>query len=486
MHSLDEPSDSRLDQAIANYATTLKAIEEVAPSPSLEQIIEVLVARDVVEHIKLNSEIVTGKSLADLIQLDRRLKAQAEILAQTAQLADCRRSMQPPDSAWWWFLEPPPPPEPWLSRFDWFWNLLTVGCLVVAGTFATNTAQAFSTSGFDLLGTFSTIAQGAGLVLVAGGALTDQGQKAVERIWSSLKIPTRFHAEATFIVAGLLLFTSYSIHRHLPQIGEFYYQQGQAAEAEDQWLVAKDNYERALKFIPPDATNVQSKLQISLGKIHERLGQLSEAQKHYESAALSNDPEGRLRLGRVNLLQALQAVLWTGEVDAEQQPRLRDAENYLDLAQQNLTDKPQKDEGTGKQQVSIQTQRLRAEVYINQGILLWAKGHLEAPNQVAKDEWLDQAEADFKQAADLEYDLPTIASGRRADCYYKIAVYLNAKIKTKKHQELKRDLQQTQQAADDCVSAIARQSSHDLYDGFLMSRAMEAKLGLAASDNPQK
>jgi tetratricopeptide (TPR) repeat protein len=474
MNSPDDSNDSRLDQAIANYAASLRAIEEVAPSLSLEQVIEVLVARDAIEVIRQSSEVVTGKSLAQLIQLDSRLKARAGVLAQTGQLADCRRSMQPPESAWWWFLEPPPPPEPWLSRFGWFWNLLTVGCLVVAGTFATSTAQAFSTSGFDLLGTFSTIAQGTGLVLVAGGALTDQGQKAVERIWSSLKVPHRFHAEATFMVAGLLLLASYSIHRNLPQIGEIYHRQGQAAEAEDQWLVARDKYERALKFVPPNETHVQSQLQISLGKIYERLGQLAEAQKYYESAALADNPEGRLRLGRVNLLQALQAALWTGQVDADQQSRLRDAENYLDLTQQNLTDKPQNIEAVDKQQVaSWQTRRLREEVYINQGILRWAKAHLDAPDQRAKEEWLDQAEADFKQASDLEYDLPTVPSGRRADCYYKIALYLNTNIKTRNHQELKVDLQQTQQDAENCAASIANQPSHDLYDVFLMSRAMK-------------
>jgi hypothetical protein len=482
MNPLDAPSDSRLNQAIADYATALSAIEAAAPSHFFEQIINVLVARDAVETIRLNSEDTTGKSLADLIQLDLRLKAQAGALAQTAQLADCRRSMQPPESAWWWFLEPSPPPELWISRFDWFWNLLTVGCLVVAGTYATSTFQAFSTTGFDLLGTFSTIAQGTGLVLV-GGALTDKGQKVVEKIWSSLKIPTWFHAEATLIIAGLLLLASYSIHRNLPQIGELYERQGQVAEAEDQWSVAKDKYERALKFIPPDETELQSRLQVSLGKIHERLGQLPEAQKDYENAALANDPEGILRLGRVNLLQALQSALWTGKMEADQQPLLRDAENYLDLAQQNLTNKLQTSGGSGKQQApNFQTQRLQKEVYINQGILLWAKSHLDAPNPTAKAEWLDQAEDDFKEAADLEYDLPTVASGRSADCYYKIALYLNAKIKTRKHQDLKEDIQPTQDAAEKCTDSIARHSSHDLYDVFLMSRAMNAKLGLAPSE----
>jgi 2-oxo-4-hydroxy-4-carboxy--5-ureidoimidazoline (OHCU) decarboxylase len=172
-------------------------------------------------------------------------------------------------------------------------------------------------------------------------------------------------------------------------------------------------------------------------------------------------------------------------MDAEQQTQLRNAENYLDLAEKILTNEPEADK-TKKLQASIQTQRLQQDVYINQGILLWAKAGLEAPNQTAKEEWLDQAEDRFKQAADLEYNLPTVAMGRRADCYEKIALYINAKIKTKRHQVLKTDPKQAQQAAENCSDTISSQPNHDLYDVFLMSRAMKAKLGMAASKEPEK
>ena len=174
MNPPDHHNASQLALAIAQYADALSALEQAFPSPTLEQIIDVLVARDAVEAIKQNAEDTTGKTLAQLILLDQRLRSQSNVLTQQAQLADCRQSLQPPESAWWWWLDPPPAQMPWWSRFDWCWNLLTVGCLVITGTFITNTAQAFSTSGFDLIGTFSTITQGAGLVLVAGAALTDK------------------------------------------------------------------------------------------------------------------------------------------------------------------------------------------------------------------------------------------------------------------------------------------------------------------------
>jgi hypothetical protein len=117
------------------------------------------------------------------------------------------------------------------------------------------------------------------------------------------------------------------------------------------------------------------------------------------------------------------------------------------------------------------------QLYINQGILLWAKVGLDAPDNLAKDELLDQAEALFKKAADLEYGLPTVATGRTADCYQRIALYINTKLKTKGHQKsTDDDVTQAKQVADLCSNSSG-EANRDLYDALLMSRAMKAKLG---------
>ncbi len=467
-------SDMRLEQAIARYTTALTVIEQQPTTPELEQILDVLMARDAIEKLRLSVDNLPSQWLTTLIHLDSRLKTQTDKLVANPDLAECRASMQPPESAWWWFLESEPPQDSWWTGFDWLWNLLTVACLVFTGTFVTNTAQAFSSNGFDLLGTFSTITQGAGLVLVTGGALTEQGQQMIEQIWSSLNIPRRFHAEATFLVAVLLLFTAYTINQNLPAFGRYYYQQAEEAEVNGEWLAAKDNYQRALQFIPSETT-----IQLRIGKINEQLGQLEAAQKNYQNALLeTNDNEAIIRFAHVNLLQALQAVRWTEKIGTDQEEYIHNAEIYLDLAERNLTEANQDNYFGNNPYLEIKTQRLLKEVYINQGILLWAKIGLENPDQLAKDEGLDQAEALFQKAADLEYYLPTVAIGRRADCYLKIAHYINSKLKTKRHQGLTENLQAAKQEAIACSFLISKNPSHDLYDVLLMSRALEAKLGI--------
>ncbi len=474
----DSYRDSRLEDAIARYTESLTIIEGQSNTPTLEEIIDVLIARDAIEQLRDDLKNVPSQFLAALVQLDARLKQQTPKLVANPHLADCRVSTQPPESAWWWFLEAEPPVESWWTGFDWLWNLLTVACLVFTGTFVTNTAQAFSSNGFDLLGTFSTITQGAGLVLVTGGALTDQGQQVIEQIWSSLRIPRRFHAEATFVVAALLLFTAYNINQNLPAFGKYYYQQAEEAEADGEWLAAKDNYQRALQFIPGETT-----IQLRLGKINEQLGQLPAAQKNYQNAVLeTNDNEAIIRLARVSLLQALQSARWTEKIGTDQEENLRNAEIYLDLAEKNLTEASQDNRFGSNPDLEIQTQRLLKEVYINQGILSWANIGLENPDRLAKDEGLDRAEAMFQKASDLEYYLPTVAIGRRADCYLKIALYINAKVKTKKHQGLTENLQTAKKEATTCSSIISANPSHDLYDVLLMSRALDAKLGLGKGD----
>ncbi len=441
------------------------------------------------ENLRQTTNLITGDHLAQLVELDDRLLAGLETRVNAKQLAKCRQSMQPPETAWWWFVEPAPPADPWWNQFDWCWNLLTVGCLVLAGSIATQTAQAFSSYGLDIIGTFSTVTQGAGLVLVAGGALTDKGKQVVERALTSLKIPHSLHAEATFVLAGTLLLASYGIYTKLPEFGEFYYKQGQAAESEDDWMLAKNQYKRALGFIEGDA-----RTQVALGKIYERLGQLNEAQKHYEESALSDELAAKVWLARIYLWQVLKEIEWSGKINAAQQSKLREAKTYLDLASKGLQEKERKGQLSGSGQAgsnkpenasaTVDAQFLQQEVEITQGILLWAKSGLDAPNSIAKEKWLDDAEQRFKAASRLEYDLPTRPTGRRAECYQKIATYINATVNTQGQQKLKQaktNSQDAKQKADECYSTITNQLSYDFYDVFVMSGVMEAKLGQGQS-----
>ena len=94
---------SQLNFALKGYKTAINALETANP-PSSEQILEVLIARDAVRKALSAENQDSAALLIAVLQLDKRLKAQACQILQVANLADWRASFNPPAEAWWWFF----------------------------------------------------------------------------------------------------------------------------------------------------------------------------------------------------------------------------------------------------------------------------------------------------------------------------------------------------------------------------------------------
>lgn len=349
---------SQLDNAIAQYNTALIALKDNPSQPSLEQILGLLAARDAVQAALNENRSAPKEALSQLVQLDSLLTDLAYKITEDDTLALCRQSLNPPPSAWWWFLETLPPKlklQPRWAQYDWLWNLGTVACLVISTTFLTQTARAFSgAQGLDLLGMLSTISQGAGVVLVAGGALTQKGQKVVEKALTSLRIPPYLHSEATFVGALATLGVSYLTYSNLPFVGELYYQQGQRQQTEYRWSEAQESYKRALNFIPDDP-----KISFAIGSIYETLGDFDKAIAEYQKGILVGDPASMNALGKVLLWQAWEKTHWMGKIDEE---TARDVELLFERASTIADRQPDKKNA----------QLLQAEIRTNQVILSWA------------------------------------------------------------------------------------------------------------------
>lgn len=292
-------NSSKLTQAIADYERAIADMEVLKSKPPLAQVLELLQTRDRVEELRQTETVPSSQTLAELISLDRRLLALAEAIACDDQLIDCRKSLQPPETAWWWFLPPPKEPIPKSDKFDWVWNGLTVACLLFATTFATNTFKAFSQNGMNLLQTFGTISQSAGLVLVSGGALTDKGQKAVKDILASFKIPPAYYAETTFAFSALVLLGTYGINQSLVPLGEFYYKQGNNFYNQGELSQAQKRYEEALSLNPDNAN-----ISVALGNIYATVEEYDQAKAQYKLGLNQGDPASLNGLGRVILRTA--------------------------------------------------------------------------------------------------------------------------------------------------------------------------------------
>ena len=191
----------------------------------------------------------------------------------------------------------PPPRRKW-TDFDWIWNTITVGCLVLGGTFATDTVQAFSQGQWDLLQTFGTIGQGAGLVFVTGGALTDRGRQGIKLVLTSLGIAPAYQAEVTCAFAAVTLAATYGVNQSLPRLGDYYYRQGQQFYNAGQTASAVASFHQALNFDPNDV-----RVTIALGNYFEKIRDHEAAQKFYLTALPYGEPAAFSGMGRAIMRQ---------------------------------------------------------------------------------------------------------------------------------------------------------------------------------------
>ncbi|NMF57287.1 tetratricopeptide repeat protein [Pseudanabaena yagii] len=393
------------------------------------------------------------EQLVKLAELDLELKQRSDIACTDKELKQMRQNLQPPESAWWWYLDPvieDSQAKTWLDKFDWVWNVGTVVCLVVATSFITQTAKAFSNEGFDFLGTLSTIGQGAGLAFVAGGALTDKGKKAVESTLMSMKIPASLHAEATFGASLLLMGAAYGIHQNLPKVGDFYFDQAQQHEKNGEWSQAVQSYKRALNFAQDDY-----KSQIAIGFLYEKLGNFDEALKVYKKGSFYGVPQFLNAQARVMLMSELQKNNWQGGIDEDV---VREAESLLERANKAITNYSLKWDDPSKDH------RLSADIQINQAIAEMAKlkyeGNISEKTKNSLNEIADNLfylEDEVKKSQSAKQDPVTIAStlgSKRTKCYYQQA-FLLGRISGSSRVHGSDPLMNDKDLSDDCTFGLS-------------------------------
>ena len=228
-----------------------------------------------------------------MINQDGRLKALANPIAQTADLASWRGVLNPPASHWWWYVTPTVKVGAW-DRLDWLWNGVTVFCLALSGSLMVSLFNGFSVGGGARWpGTFMTLIQGTGLALVAGGSLTTTGQKNVEKALEKFNIPPELRAEVTMGFALILLLLSSGTYNLVPKyllyLGTRHYDQGDL-------ILARRRLSQATQLLP-DNPNIN----IALGQVHESLGDNNAALAEYRKAIPEGLPSAFNAAGRVNI-----------------------------------------------------------------------------------------------------------------------------------------------------------------------------------------
>lgn len=301
--SISLNSSLTLDQAITNYEQALKTLNNTDSNATIEPVLDVLFARDRLESLLIADESnITAKALVQVVDLDAQLKNLSQVITGQKQLKNCRNSIKPPEKSWWWFLAPQTAllrkSPRWASQ-DWLWNGLTVACLVLSTSFVTNTFKAFSQDGLDVLQTFGAVSQGAGLILVSGGALTSKGKKIVADTLTSIHVPQVYQSEVTFACSAAILAITYGINQSLPNLGGYYYNQGQKFYEKGRLLRAEESFKQAMNFAPHDY-----RISTALGGIYETLDRHAEAKSMYQGGFIAGYPESLNGMGRVLLRTA--------------------------------------------------------------------------------------------------------------------------------------------------------------------------------------
>jgi tetratricopeptide (TPR) repeat protein len=259
--------------------------------------------RDRIHRLVGGNPFIELDDIERLHKLDGRLKTCTDTLTDYSFLAKCRQTYSARPSAWWWNLQSVNSPLMRSSRFGWAWGLGTLVCLLGSATFIMQTAKAFSTQGFDAVGTLGTLAQGTGLALVAGGAATERGRKQFDRIMVSLNIPGHRTAEASFALSVGLLAVSYGVNANLDRLGDYYLAQAQRQVEASKLSQAIKSYERAYQF------GASNDVLLEQGKLQGYLGDYEAAIATYKRGS-PEDVRFTLAQAYTMLLQALDANGW--------------------------------------------------------------------------------------------------------------------------------------------------------------------------------
>ncbi|MEM6590687.1 MAG: hypothetical protein AAF651_02370 [Cyanobacteria bacterium P01_C01_bin.73] len=270
--ALHDPSVAPVDQ----YAAALQALNAAHQSPTPDQILAVLMARDRVQQDGETAQTLSQKSMLTLITLDQQLRSLAGPIVRTVKLSDWRDSINPPKTAWWWFLEAP---EHQLDRFDWLWSALTVASLTGSASLVVDIGSRFLTGGPGLFGSFAVLSQGIITLATAGGVLTDAGRRMIDQMLCSVGIRRYYWQETKFGLSLLLLLTLVGSRASLPVLSQRLTQHGRQNLEEGQLSDAKSGLERAISL---NASNLEA--HYALGSVLESFQRRTEAEEQYHIA----------------------------------------------------------------------------------------------------------------------------------------------------------------------------------------------------------
>lgn len=267
------------EQHLSRYAAALDELTgEDAGYASVREVLEALLARDGLQRALGEDAALSPEDASAIYALDHVLADAGPRLVRDVDLAQMRKSRQPPERYWWWFLERDPfRPR---GRLWWLWQLLTVLCLTASVALLVVIASRFLVGGLDTLGALLVAFQATFTLLAAGTAFTRAGRAALDSLLQRLGVPESRAGQVEALLTGLLLAIVVSVTLSLPAIARYYNNRGEELYRDGRLAGARRSFEQAVR-LRPDYTEAHYNLAI----IYEDLFELEMARTSYRIAA---------------------------------------------------------------------------------------------------------------------------------------------------------------------------------------------------------
>ncbi|UJB71392.1 tetratricopeptide repeat protein [Acaryochloris sp. 'Moss Beach'] len=281
---IDEPAQlSEFNMLLNQYRISLQIFDRPKAKFKPEEILNLLTCRDQIQVHMTERSLLSSQQLLRLADLDCYLKKYEVLIATHLDLEAWQQLVHPPRTSWWWFLRAPEPRH-WWNEYDWLFNAGTLVVLTISASLITDTATRLFSGGIDLGSTLVISGQSLLALLAGGGALTQAGRQAYERLLSRLRINKHYWQEASFTFALLLVLSLAGIHSALPGFAEMANQNGEAHYQNGKLDSARKDFSRAIAL-----KQDFPKAHFNLALVHEDLQQLEDAKAQYQLVVTQKD-----------------------------------------------------------------------------------------------------------------------------------------------------------------------------------------------------
>jgi tetratricopeptide (TPR) repeat protein len=290
----EEAEEPRLDHSLERYETALGCLKAEL-TPSKEQILEVLLARDALQSALVEQGMLGSTNWDGVNKLDEQLKALAGKVYQVTDLPHWRALVKDKDKeeSWWWFL----PVTQQEGNKDWLLNALSVTFLTISLGLVSNLGPRFWSGGLDVFSSVGIAGQSVLTLLAAGGVLTKTGREGIERALTRWKLPKQDWQRYVCGVSFGLMVAPIGVYLLLPTIADYYTQQGKRDYKAGQWVSAQRNLQRAI-LVHPD----HAEAHLEMGVLHEDLQELDKAKSEYRIAMQAGNAAAFTNLARLSIL----------------------------------------------------------------------------------------------------------------------------------------------------------------------------------------